>query len=528
MNWNETFDVVVIGSGAAALTGALTSGLSGQRTVVIEKTQYFGGTSAYSGGCIWVPGNAVAEDAGVIDSIALGLEYFSAVVGDRTDSELQRAYLETGPQMISLLTHQAGFEFDYLPFPDYFDAPGRVPNGRGIMAKPLAAGELGDRLHQLRPTVAADQFGKSVDRSTLVGGQALIARLLKALDGLANVTLLTNTAMTSLVEEDDRVVGVVVQRDDEELSFRAGRGVLVAAGGFEGDAAMRKEYQGVPTAQWTSSSLDASTGDALRALQQVDAATDLLTDSWWCPGMLFPNGRAVFTLGLNGGIFVDETGKRFANESLPYDQMGRKLLPKLLADGALNVWFVFDDRFDAPPAIVDPAPDREQFIEAGLWRSAPTLRELAKLIDVEPDSLYETVSRFNEFADTGDDVDFGRGTDPFDLFFAYGNDGPNPALVPIRDAPFHAVKIVLGDLGTKGGAKFDADGRVLKASGEPIAGLYAAGNSTASVSGSVYPSGGVPLGSGMSFAYRAAKAMAAEGITSAEGVSSVVGSVGDL
>ncbi|TDC71564.1 FAD-dependent oxidoreductase [Actinomadura sp. GC306] len=501
----ESTDVIVVGSGGAALAAAYTAAANGLRTIVLEKTEYFGGTSAYSGSGIWLPGNQAQRRAGVPDSVELGTEYFTALVGDRTPAELQRAYLSTGPELVEFLERDPALRFQYMPFPDYFEAPGRIENGRDIFPVPVSAAELGDRLARIRPVIALDQHGIEQDRETLTGGQALIGRFLLALDKTGNADLRTGTRMRSLIIENGRVTGVVADGPAGTVRLRAGRGVVLAAGGFERDHESRARHHGLPGGGWTSTATGTNTGDALAALRAAGASVDLMDEAWWCPATLFPNGRAEFTLGLRGGIFVNSAGERFANESLPYDRMGHEIR-RGHATGVshLPVWFVFDDRFDNVPALCEPRPDPAAFREAGLWRTAGTVADLAELIGVPAEALQRTVDRFNGFAAGGTDSDFRRGEDPFDRFFAAG-DGPNPCLVPIDRGPFHAVQIVLGDLGTKGGARIDPDARVLDESGDPIPGLYAAGNSAASVAGHVYPGPGVPLGSGMVFGYRAVR-----------------------
>lgn len=501
----ETVDVVVVGSGGAALAAAYTAAAGGLRTLVLEKTEFFGGTSAYSGACIWLPGNQALHRAGRTDSAELGMTYFKAVVGDRTPAALQEAYLSTGPELVEFLERDRVLQFEHMPFPDYFEAPGRMENGRGIFPAPLPAADLGTRLMQLRPPISLDQYGVVQDREVLIGGQALIGRFLLALDATGNADLRTGARMRSLIVEDGRVTGVVAETGGTVTRVRAERGVVLAAGGFECDDELRALHHDLPGGQWTSAAPGSNTGDALAAVQAVGASVDLMDEAWWCPATLFPNGRAAFTLGLRGGILVNAAGERFANESLPYDRMGHEIR-RGHATGVSHIpaWFVFDDRFDNIPAICQPAPDPEAFREAGLWRTAGTLAELADLIKVPADALESTVERFNGFAASGVDADFHRGEDPFDRFFAAG-DGPNPCLIPIDRGPFHAVQIVLGDLGTKGGARIDTEGRVLDESGTPIPGLYAAGNSAASVAGHVYPGPGTPLGSGMVFGYRAAR-----------------------
>ena len=502
--------MIVAGSGGAALAAAYTAAKSGLSTLVLEKTDFFGGTSAYSGSGIWLPGNQAQHRAGVPDSVELGRTYFKAVVGDDTPRENQEAYLATGPELVEFLERDPWLEFAYAPFPDYFEAPGRVENGRDIFPAPLPAVALGDRLAQLRPTIGEDQHGLRERRKTLSGGQALIGRFLLALDALAAGTaeLRTGSRVRSLITEGGRVTGVVTEENGADHTITATRGVIVAAGGWECDGQLRAEHHGLPHGEWTSSAPGSNTGDAFRALRAAGAAIDLMDEAWWCPATLFPNGRAAFTLGLSGGIVVNAAGERFANESLPYDRMGREIR-RGHATGVAHIpaWFVFDSRFAAIPAICQPVPGPDAFRAAGLWRTADDIQSLAEEIGVPPRALENTVARFNRFAADGTDADFHRGEDPYDRFFA-GGDGPNPCLVPVDRGPFHAVRIVLGDLGTKGGARTDADGRVLRADGTAIPGLYAAGNSAASVTGHAYPGPGTPLGSGMVFGYRAARHLA--------------------
>ncbi|MEV3964350.1 FAD-dependent oxidoreductase [Nocardia sp. NPDC050193] len=510
MTWDSSCDVVVVGSGCAALAGALAATHRGLSTCVFEKTGLFGGTSAYSGGSVWLPGNHVLARQGVEDSVEKGLIYFSALVGDRTRTEVQRAYLQTGPVVADFLENTIGIPLEHRPFPDYFDAPGRSAAGRSVFARPISAEEVGDRLGDIRPMVPADQFDIATDRAVLDGGQAWIARLLLALDASGRAELKLRTRVTGLVQDEEGgVTGVVVTGPDgTETRVRARAGVLLAAGGFERSPELRAKWQDMPSAGWTSSHPDTGSGDALSLTESVGAATDLLDQSWWCPATLFPNGHAAFTLGLRAGIVVDGTGQRFADEMLPYDRMGRAMRERMQHGYGDAFWYIFDDRTgDDMPAICVPAPNREELSAAGLWRTAGDLSELAAAIGVNAEQLNASVRRFNDFAERGRDEDFGRGEDPFGRFFV-GAASPEQCLRPLNGSRFHAVCLVLGDLGTKGGAVIDPEGAVERPDGTVIPGLYAAGNSAASVAGPVYPGPGVPLGSGMVMAYRAVADMA--------------------
>lgn len=511
-NFDSEYDVVVVGSGVAALFGAATAASRGLSTCLIEKTDRFGGTSAYSGGGVWLPGNRVLARDGLEDSVEQGLEYFRAVVGDRTDEAVQRAFLETGPQVVDFILDTLGIQVRYEPFPDYFDLPGRQDAGRAIFPKPIKGEEVGTRVHDIRPPVPADQFGADEDTTRLEGGRAWVARLIMALDGMENADLHLRTGAEELVQDaDGRVVGVKARGDDDKVRVLGARqGVLMAAGGFERSPELRKRHQQMPTADWSASHPDTGSGDAVHMFESVGAQLDLLDQSWWCPATLFPNGHAAFTLGFRSGIIVDGRGTRFANELLPYDQMGRQMHARLTGGAGEEFWLIFDDAEKGGyPAICVPAPNADELREAGLWHTATSLDQLASLIGLEAQTLSASVERFNGFAEAGRDEDFQRGEDPYGRFFL-GATTADQCLRPIGTGSFHAVRLVLGDLGTKGGAVIDPNGAVRRADGTTIPGLYAAGNSSASVSGEAYPGPGVPLGSGMAMAFRAVADMAGE------------------
>lgn len=505
------FDVVVVGSGVAALFGAAAAASRGLSTCLIEKTDRFGGTSAYSGGAVWLPGNAVLTRDGVDDTVEKGRTYFRAVVGDRTDRDVQDAFLNTGPAVVTFLQEELGIPTRFQAFPDYFDAPGRQEQGRSIYPKPIKGEEVGGRVADVRPPVPADQFGAAEDTTRLEGGRAWVARLVLALDAMDSAETRLNTAARELVrDEDGRVIGVAVDGDGDRQLLGARLGVLVAAGGFERSGELRHRWQQMPTAEWSSSHPDTGSGDAVRMFEHVGAQLDLLDQSWWCPATLFPNGHAAFTLGFRSGFIVDGTGRRFANELLPYDQMGRRMRARMAEGAGDEFWLIFDDaEAGGFPAICIPAPEPDQLREAGLWHTAGSVDELAAATGLDPAALQESLQRFNGFAEQGRDADFARGEDPYGRFFL-GASTAEQCLRPVGGDRLHAVRLVLGDLGTKGGAVIDANGAVLDTEGRPIPGLYAAGNSSASVSGEAYPGPGVPLGSGMTMAFRAVADMAGE------------------
>jgi 3-oxosteroid 1-dehydrogenase len=271
--------------------------------------------------------------------------------------------------------------------------------------------------------------------------------------------------------------------------------VLLAAGGFEGNAALRAE-RGVPgNVAWTMAPTGTNTGEPLDAAIALGAAVDFSALGWFCPGLAQPDGGGSFTLGFRGGVMVDGRGRRYGNECLPYDRFGRLMAA---APERIPSWFVFDSREGGRlPAIAMPEGDPAAHLAAGTWRQSETVAGLAAAIGVPAEALVETVDRFNGFAAAGRDDDFGRGEDEYDTFFT---GGPGTALAALDAPPYYAARFVLSDLGTKGGLVTDDRGRVLRPDGTPLAGLYAAGNSAASVFGAVYPGPGAPLGSAMVFA----------------------------
>lgn len=490
------FDVVVVGSGAAAMAGAHLAAKSGLSTAVVEKTAKLGGTSAYSGGACWLPGSSVQQRSGLADSTASARTYLNAVL-DEVDQPKVDAFLEHAGPLVDDLESDPAIEFEWIPFPEYFSAAGRVEFGRSIQPANIARDQLPAEVAEwVRPPVERDRAGAH-GHKTLSGGQSLIARLLTAFlrDG---GTVLDRHAVVDLVEERGRVVGVDATTENGPVRITARRGVLVASGGFEGNPVLRDKH-GVPgNASWTMAPPGTNTGEPIEAAMRLGAATRWLDQGWFCPGLAQPGGSGSFTLGFRGGVVVDATGHRYANECLPYDRFGRTMAAA--ADERVPSWFVFDSREGGRlPAIAMPEGDPEEHLASGRWVRADTVSELAAQIGVPAPALTETVRRFNGFAADGRDADFGRGDDEYDLFFAAG-DGPNKALVPIDEPPYYAARFVLSDLGTKGGLVTDTAAQVLRPDGSPITGLYATGNSSASFTGAVYPAPGIPLGTGMVFA----------------------------
>ena len=508
-HWDEDTEVLVVGSGAGGVTGAYTAAREGLDVVLVEATEKFGGTTAYSGGGgMWFPCNAVLKRAGVDDTIEDALEYYTTVVGDRTPRALQETYVRSGAPLIDYLEQDELLKFAVLPWPDYF---GKFPKARGdgmrhIAAKPLKVAAAPDLRDVVRGPLDVDRLGAEVPGDYFVGGRALIARLLLAAGQYPRSEARLNTELVELVVSAGVVIGAVVDTFGERRTVRARRGVLLAAGGFEHNDEMRARY-GVPGDARDTMGPWGNRGLAHLAGIAAGADVDLMDQAWWSPGLTHPDGRSAFALWFTGGIFVDDEGRRFTNESQAYDRLGRDVLA-VMRDGSVTLpyWMIYDDRDGLVPPVkatnvsmVEP----EKYVAAGLWRTADTLAELAATIGVPAANLQATVARFNEFAARGVDDDFGRGDEPYDRAFS----GGAPPLYAIDRPPFHAAAFGVSDLGTKGGLRTDAAARVLDISGQPIRGLYAAGNTMAAPSGTVYPGGGNPIGTSMVFSHLAVRDM---------------------
>jgi 3-oxosteroid 1-dehydrogenase len=527
------FDVVVVGSGAAGMTAALTAARNGLSAVILEKASLFGGSAARSGGGIWVPGNSVLRRAGVSDTPSAASEYLTHVApGVPTDR--RAAFLDRGPAMVDFVLANTPLRLMWVPgYADYYpEAPGGQPGGRSIEPVPLDGRILGAELARLAPpylpapagvvVTQADfrwlTLGPRHPRSVRAGlhvtgrmlrqrvfrqrllamGQALAAGLRAGLLR-ADVPVLLDTPLTGLIVSGDRVTGVYA--GDQEYIAR--RGVILATGGFERNAEMRQHYQREPIgASWTTGA-PGNTGDGHVAGASLGAALDLMDDAWWGPSIPLPSGPffCLAERSLPGSIMVNGTGQRFVNECAPYVDA----VHAMYDTDSIPAWLIFDQRYLETYSIAGRPPGRPISRRwEGVVYSAPTLTELAASIEVDPAALAKTVTRFGEFALSGVDLDFSRGASAYDRYYGDPRVRPNPNLAPLSKAPFYAARIVPGDLGTKGGLVTDARARVLRSDGSAIEGLYAAGNVSAAVMGHSYAGAGATIGPAMTFGYIAA------------------------
>jgi 3-oxosteroid 1-dehydrogenase len=538
------FDFVVAGSGAAGMTAALTAAANGLSVLVIEKTEYFGGSTARSGGGVWVPQNSVLRKAGIADTAEQASAYL-AYVARESVPELRGAFLEHGPAMLDLVTANTPLGFDWVPnYSDYYpEAPGGRPGGRSIEPKLLDGRVLGPELPSLRPpylpapahitvtqanyrwmslgtshpraiTTTARVTGRMIisrlrHRQLLSMGQALAAGLRQGLLR-HDVPLWLNTPMTGLVTENGRVVGLTATRDGEPVVIRARRGVLLATGGFERNDEMRKRYQRAPVAtEWTVGS-PGNTGDGILTGHRAGGVLELMDDAWWGPSIPLASGP-VFCLAersLPGSILVNGAGERFVNEAAPYVDAVHVMYDKHTDDNPhIPCWMITDQRYrnryvftGIPPR--KPLPRR--WFRSGVVFKADSLALLADQTGISAEGLAKTVQKFNDYARAGRDADFGRGDSAYDHYYGDPNCKPNPNLAPLASPPYYAIKIVPGDLGTKGGLRTDEHGRVLRPDDSIIDGLYAAGNTSAMVMGHSYAGPGATIGPAMTFGYLAA------------------------
>jgi 3-oxosteroid 1-dehydrogenase len=544
--WDESFDAVVVGAGAAGLTAALTAAAQGLKTLVVEKGEYWGGSTALSGGGIWIPLNPLMQRPGEMDTPEAAATYLDAVVADAgpaTSPARKRAYLEAGPQMIGFLLER-GVEIEQEPGqPDYH---AERPGGRkGRLLEPAFTNgkKLGPWLDTLRPAprpyavktgegtwvakglsnlrsattvlkvIVRDRWCRLWGGAPITSGAALAAQLMMGAQR-AGVTVRLKSPLKRVIFEDGRAVGIEIEQDGIRRAIEARSGVFLCAGGFARDPQFRGAVQAVE-GLYSSASPD-DTGDVVKLAPEMGAAVSLMDEAWWGPSVLYPGNIPGFFLWercLPGSLMVDKDAQRFTDEAQSYDTIGRDMLNKKV-EGA---WLILDTRhrqrylFGGMP----PGQTPRAMYDSGFFERADTIEGLAARCGLDPAALKATVDRFNGYARDGVDPEFRRGSMPYDNFWGDPFHKPNPNLGVVDKPPFLATRVYLGDLGTKGGLVTDEHGRVMREGGGAIEGLYAAGNATASVMGRGYPGPGATLGPAMTFAWLAARHAAARGSNSA-------------
>lgn len=544
------WDVIVIGSGAAGMTAALTAAKRNLRVLVIEKAKTFGGSTARSGAGIWIRNNEINQAAGVSDSPEEAEVYLAAVAGNDSSREKQKAFLDNGPAMIAFVSQNSPLRFRWMEgYSDYFpDLPGGKSNGASIEPYVLDGRILGKELKLLSPPYiptppgivlysadykwlclakvnlkGAARAAQCVSRyvqSKLRGeiplsmGQALAAGLRAGLLE-AQVPLWLDTPLLALSQNaEGKVDGVLVRKDGKDTLVRARHGVILASGGFEHNLAMRQQYQEKPiTTEWTMGAKE-NTGDGILSGQRLGAALDLMDEAWWGPTIPVSPTSPYFCLSersLPGSILVNKDARRFVNESSPYHVVVHEMYKQGRRGEDLPIWLIADQKYRSRYLLKDILPGLpipKSWFESGAVVQANSLSDLAEKLQISPNQLEQTVEEFNGFANSGIDSDFQRGGNDYDRYYSDPGVKPNPSLAPLEQGPYYAFKIVPGDLGTKGGLRTDPCSRVLREDGGKIKGLYAAGNVSASVMGRSYAGNGSTIGPAMTFGYIAANDIA--------------------
>lgn len=561
--FDHVVDVLVVGSGGGGMTAALTANAEGLDALVVEKSSHFGGSTALSGGGIWVPGAPAQRRAGYAPSPEGVVEYMRQVTGGLVSEARIRQYVDSAPHMLEFLENLSGwFEFVWKPgYADYYpELPGGSELGSTINVPPIDLRKLGpDEQTLLQPLALAPKgiwlgpkelrtfyrirqswAGKGVllkliarmVRARVFGermaaiGQSLAARLRLAMREHDIPLWLDSPMVELLTGAGGAVTGALLERDGARLRVGARLGVVLASGGFDHDLAWRKEQLPVVEQDWSFGN-PAAMGDGIRAGEKVGAATELLDEAWWFPAIQWPDGRMQFMLNermMPAQFIVNGEGKRFINEAAPYMDFGHAMIEGQKS-GVTHIpcWLITDHRswnryvvgghLPIPKIPGAPVPTGRKvpaaWLESGVVKAANTWDEMAAKIGVPARQLCETAARFNELARKGHDDDFNRGDSVYDNY--YGDPTlPNPNLHPLGKPPYYAFRVVLGDLGTSGGLSVDEYARVLRRDGTVLRGLYAVGNTSAPVMGRSYAGAGATIGPAMTFGYVAAKHLAAQ------------------
>lgn len=563
MATGESFDVVVVGSGAAGAMAALRSADLGLKVLIVEKAHKFGGTSATSGGVLWIPNHRLDGDKG--DSRESALEYLGATIGKPVNRERLEAFVDEAPKMLDYLK-STGVQVMAAAWPDYFPYRSGARSDRSVIVPTFDGRRLGDGRYALMREQynrfklfgryamdLTETFALMMQQKGWRGVAAkIIARYWKdrstrkvshrdrrftqgaALMGATyeqafrrGVELRLETGLDRLlVDESGRVTGVEVSSFGRKYTVVARHGVVLAAGGFEWNQTLRDRFYPVPgLTRHSSTPEDGNRGEALIAAEKIGASTEHTEQGWWIPTMTLPMPKAsnfheihqaAFDVGRPWSVVVNRKGVRFVNEACGYDQFGQAMVEDQLETGAnCPCWLIFDSRFRrkfSAGGLMPTVHTPERKVPADWWDHyvfrAGTIEELCGKTHLPAAQVRRTIANMNEYARTGIDPEFGRGMNPYDQMFGDPGSTPNPNIGPIDEPPFYAVPINNGDLGTKGGLRCDARARVLDMRGSPIPGLYAAGNNSGSPFGDTYPGAGATIGPAMTFGYVAANDIA--------------------
>ena len=558
--WDYQTDVLIVGSGNGALTAALSCHEHAKADVmIIEKSEKFGGTSALSGGGVWIPNNRYAKAAGMQDSFDEAYQYLEATIpADQFRPKMIKAYLKNGPEMVDFLYHSSHLRFQSLEkYPDYYsNLAGAKTGHRSMEPEPINITDLGDDIDRFLTGGAMYMFYKFA--ITQVEGQIAISRLkgwvklmlrlivdyytdfswLKKRTGFSrrttgggagiirlflslkdrHIPIHTQTSLQSLIMDNGKVVGAIALQKGKTVRIKARKGVILAAGGFEKNQAMREQYLPKPTNTEWSAGCKTNTGDAIRIAEEVGAKLGMMDGAWWCTTKVIPDRPypflGIINKSLPGTIVVNKAGQRFSNESQNYMAFSQETFRKHSAENpCVPMYMVFDAEFrkhrNVWPAVLPDFMLPKMYFDEGFMAVGKTPEELAEKLGINPDGLRETIQRFNGFVDTGKDKDFHRGDSAYDRYYGDPEFKPNPCLGKLEQGPFTAIRLDAGDFGTQGGMVTNENAQVLDTNDQPIEGLYACGNCSMAVL-PTYPGPGSTLGPAMTFGYIAGLHIAAQ------------------
>jgi succinate dehydrogenase/fumarate reductase flavoprotein subunit len=558
-----TCDALVVGSGAAGLSAAVTAGHHGLKVLIVEKEPRFGGTTARSGGWLWIPGTSLARAWGIVEDREQARTYLRHEAGNGFDAARVDAFLAAGPEAVDFFTGKTAVRFDMpLTFPDYHaEAPGGAQGGRSMVTRPFDGRELGkeiehlgaplpeltvfgimlgsgkDIIHFMRATrslASAAYVAKRLSKHcldllrygrgmTLTNGNALVGRLAKSAFDLG-IPLWRSSPVRELIVENGTVRGAIVEREGRRIRVIAKRGVVLACGGFPHDVARRKAmFPHAPTGHehWSPGPAG-NTGDGLRLAESIGGRIEdsLPNAAAWVPVSVTTrkdNSRGVMPHFIDrakpGVIAVMRDGRRFANEGNSYHDFAQDMMKAAKPGEEITAFLIADHRTLRKYGLgcVPPFPlPIGAHLRSGYLKRGATLAELAQACGIDAGGLQTTVADFNATATEGRDPAFGKGSRAYNRYQGDALHGPNPCIAPLQRPPFYAIKLVIGDLGTYAGIRTDAQARALDADGRPIPGLYAAGNDMASIMGGNYPGAGITLGPALTFGYVAGRHLAGE------------------
>lgn len=545
---DTTVDLLIIGSGTG-LAAALTAHELGMSVLIVEKSSLVGGSTARSGGALWLPAGPVLDQAGAGDTQEDAAAYLAAVVGDTTSPQRWNAFLDNISATVALLQRATPLKLFWArDYSDYHpEHPGGSPSGRTCESRPFNTSRLGRYRDRLRPgvmesaapipTTGADyrwlnlvarvprkgvptllkriaqgMGGRLIGRHYAAGGQALAAGMFAGVLS-SHIPIWTDTTLRRLIGDNERVRAAVVDHDGHEITITARRGIVLAAGGFDHSMEMRWKFQSESLGPNLSLGAASNTGDAIRAAQDLGAGIALMDQAWWFPAIAALPGKAPTVMlaerSLPGCLIVDQNGHRFANEATDYMSFGQRLLELERSGSPVEtMWIIFDQQYRNSyvfgAELFPRMPIPQTWYDAGIAVRADTLADLGTRIGVTEPNFEHTLHCFNENASAGVDPDFGRGNSAYDRYYGDPTIAPNPNLRPLTKGPFYAVRMVLSDLGTCGGLQADDRARVLREDGSVIAGLYAIGNSAANAFGATYPGAGATIAQGLVYGYIAA------------------------